>query len=103
MLRYRMNKLIRLLEDHPFNEVRETVLAPENRKALNALIDLKCVKPTYAWGHEIVGLSLLEHSVVYELSRKEIWLNRLYGFIGGVITTVVGELIAYAICELLSK
>lgn len=97
MLRYRMNKLIHLLEDHPFDEVRDTVLAPENRKALNALIDLECVKPLHDWSGNIISLTLLEHSTVYELSRQEVWLNRLYGFIAGVAATVAGELIAYAV------
>ena len=101
MLRYRMNNLIHLLETHPFDEVRDTVLTPENRKALNALIDLKCVKPLYDWSGNIINLTLLEHSAVYELSRQEVWLNRLYGFITGVVTAAAGELIVYAVCEML--
>lgn len=103
MLRYKMIKLIRLLESHPFSEIRDTVLAPTNEKALKALIDLGCVEATRAWGGEIVSVRLLDHSAVYRLERSEVWLNRIYGFIAGVITTAAGELIAYAIRGLLSK
>ncbi len=102
MLRYRMHRILHLLEDHPFKEVQDTVLAPRNRKALNALIDLGCLKATRAWGGEILDLQLLDHSAIYELERSEIWLNRLYGFIAGVITTAAGESIAYVIIQLLS-
>lgn len=96
-----MNKIIKLLENKSFDAVRDEILAPENEKALKALIDSGCVKATRAWNGEIVHLQLLDHSATYTLERQEIWLNRLYGFISGVLVTVAAELIVRAISLLL--
>lgn len=101
MLRYRMNKIINLLENNSFPNVRDIVLAPENEKVLKVLIDLKCVQPLYAWGGEIVNLKLLNHSATYTLERRDIWLNRFYGFMAGVLTTVAGTLLIHAVQILL--
>ena len=103
MLRYRMRRIIKLLESNSFDSVRDQILLPENEKALKALIDLGCVKPTYAWGHELIYLDLLDHSAVYALNRQEVWLNRIFGFIAGALTTVAGNLLVHAISELLSR
>ena len=101
MLRIRMMKIVHLLENNSFKDVKDIILDRKNRKALNALIDLGCVKPLRDWGGEILDLELLNHSVIYVLERHEVWLNRLYGFIAGVVTTAAGELIAYVIFEML--
>ena len=93
MLRYRMNKLLKLLETNDFNDVRDEVLSPENRRAIDALIDAGCIEATTAWGGDIVNIRLLRHHVGYQLSRQEIWLNRFYGFLAGVATSVVAHYI----------
>lgn len=97
MLRIRMRKIIKLLETHSFNDVEEIINDPKNKKAVEALIDIGCVKATRTWGGKIVALKLLDHSATYELQRSEIWLNRFFGFMAGIITTAVGELIVYVI------
>lgn len=88
MLHYRMNKIIKLLENNSFDAVRDTILDPKNEKALKALIALGCVSPFYA-EDEIYDLTLLNHSVVYGLQRADLWKNRIVSFFLGVATTVV--------------
>lgn len=96
-----MIKIIKLLESNPFDAVKDEILAPENDKAIKALLDLGCVKVIRGWNGGIIRLILLDHSTVYVLQRQEIWLNRLYGFIAGVLTTAAGELIALVILQAL--
>lgn len=93
MLRYRMNKLLKLLETNDFDDVRDVVLSPENRRALDALIDAGCIEASTAWGGDVVNIRLLRHRVGYQLSRQDIWLNRLWGFLAGVATSVVAHFI----------
>lgn len=88
MQHYRMNRIIKLLENNSFSDVRAEILDPKNDKALRALIDLGCVKPFWA-DNEIYFLELLNHSVVYGLERQELWINRIVSFLLGVATTLV--------------
>lgn len=97
MTRRRMNKIISLLETSPFQDVKSEILDPKNRKALDALIALECVKPLTAWGGEIVDLTLQNKSVIYGLERSELWFNRIVSFLLGVATTATATALMHVL------
>lgn len=92
-MRRKMNQIISWLEADGFESHKDQILSDEYSKALRTLIDTGCVKPLHAWGGDIIDLTLLNHSFTYQLERREIWLNRFYGFFAGVAVTVVAELL----------
>ena len=91
MLRRKMNIVISLLESNKHSEAVSLANTPEYSKAVKALIDTGCVKATRANGGKIVLMDLRDHYSTYQLERHEVWLNRLWGFISGVIITLVAE------------
>lgn len=96
MTRYRMMKLLRLLESNSFSDVRDTVLSPQNDRALRALISLGCVKPLYA-DNGIYDLTLTNRSAVYHLERTGLWINRIVSFVLGAVTPLLISILSHAI------
>lgn len=90
-MRRKMNQIIKWLETDGFEVHKDQILSPEYSKALRALINTGCVEPISAWGGDILALHLLDRYATYQLERREVWLNRLYGFVAGVAVTVVAE------------
>ena len=91
MLRYRMNKIVRLLDSGKKPEVYGLISSSKYRKALLALESAGCVKLAKAFGGDIVGIYLLDSHVGYQLDRRDVWMNRLWGFMAGVATSVVAH------------
>ena len=91
MLRYRMNKLIRLLENGDLDSFNAAIKSDSYAKALKALEDSRCIDVTRAWGGDIVRVRLLSHYAAYQLSRRDLWLNRFYGFLAGVATSLAAH------------
>ena len=89
-LRCRMNKIINLLRDNDFSAVKDSVLAKGNREALIALHNAGCIEPTIQEGN-VVDIKLLDDYATYLVKREDVWSNRLYGFVAGVIATVVAS------------
>lgn len=93
MLRCRMNRIIRLLEAGKESEVYDLISSSKYRKALLALESAGCVKLTKAWGGEIFGICLLDSHAGYQLSRHDVWVNRIFGFVAGIVTAVAAHYI----------
>lgn len=91
MLRYRMNKIIRLLDSGKNSEVYDLISSSPYRKALLALESAGCVKLAKAFGGDIVGIYLLDSHVGYQLNRHDVWMNRLWGFLSGIAVTLAAE------------
>lgn len=91
LLRYRMNRLIRLLKTNQENEVLDLIASDKYRDALLTLETIGCVKLAKAWGGKITYVSLLDSRVGYQLSRHEVWENRFIGFLAGAATSVVAH------------
>lgn len=89
MIRYRMKKLINLLENNNHDDVYELIKSPKYAKALYALSDIGCVSVVKAWGGNILSINLLEHYATYQLERFEVWLNRVLGFTFGVVSSLI--------------
>lgn len=92
MLRHRMNKLIKLLEQDNDKEVLSLVHMPAYKKALLSLEDSGCVRVLRSGG-EIYVITLLNHYATYQLERRDVWFNRILGFLFGVVTSVLTALI----------
>ena len=90
MLRWKMNKIIRLLEADPKNQ---QVLEPKYRKALITLSDNGCIKLLRDWNGNIFRVTLLDHYATYQLNRRELWANRIISFILGITTSVLAAII----------
>lgn len=96
-LRYRMNKLIRLLEKNDSKSFNAAIGSDKYLKALDALEDERCVRVVRDMGGNIHNVWLLNHYATFQLSRQDVWGNRFWGFLFGVATTVVAELLLYVI------
>lgn len=92
-MRKKMNQIITWLETDGFESHKTQILSPKYSKALHSLIDTKCVEVTYAWGGDIIAIFLLNHSATYQLERREVWFNRFFGFVSGVLVTVAATLL----------
>lgn len=63
------------------------------RRAISILEASHCIKITRAWGGELFQITLLPGYALHQLERHDIWMNRIYGFISGVLVTVVANFI----------
>ncbi len=93
MIRYRMKKIIRLLEKNNDSAVYTLARFPKYTKALAALSDIGCVKVDKAWGGDIVSITLLDKSATYQLERYDLWINRIVSFILGVLANAATKFI----------
>lgn len=84
------NGILTLKQLDPFQEqFRELYY----RRAISMLEASNCIKVTRAWGGELLQINLLPGYVLHQLERHDIWMNRIYGFISGVLVTVVANFI----------
>lgn len=97
LLRYRMNKIIHLLKAGNEAAVLELISSDKYRNALLALESTNSVKLMKTWGSEIARVVLLDAHAGYLLSRHDLRVNRVVSFLLGVASTVVAELLLYAI------
>lgn len=93
LLRYRMNRIIRLLENNDSDGINAAIDSGKYQKAIKALEDQGCIKTVKDWSGSIRNIWLADHYATYQLSRQDIWLNRFYGFLAGVATSVVAHCI----------
>ncbi len=90
-LRCRMNKIIRILEKDDSKALTDVLSNPHYRKALQALVDEGCVKVVRDMNGTVHMAWLLDHYATYQLSRHDVWLNRLLGFLAGIVTSVAAH------------
>lgn len=100
-MRKKMNQIIKWLETDDFDVHKEDILSDKYSKALKTLIDTGCVQAHKAWGGTILRLTLLDHSATYQLERRDVWSNRIWGFVVGIITGTASSVLAALITGLL--
>ena len=93
MIRSKMNKLIRILEKEDSDALNSVIHDKVYLKALDSLEDQGCVKVIRDMNGTIHNVWLQPHYATYQLSRCDVWLNRLWGFIAGVVTAVAAHYI----------
>lgn len=93
MLRYRMNRILKSLEHGDEKTVLSLVSSQKYRNAVLVLSDVGAVKVIKSWGGDIVRVILLDHHATYQLERRDVWLNRILGFLFGIGTSVLTALI----------
>lgn len=106
LTRKRMKEILNLIES---NSIRTLYQRLEDKKYLAALKVLEargCVSCFYADGDSLPWhISLTAEAYNYKLTRCEIWENRIYGFIvgiiSGVVITIIGQLLLNAMLQLL--
>ena len=78
--------------------------SPQKLESLNLLEAKGYVKTRRAWGGDILTVSVLDAGKTYFLDRasqkREKWIDRAIGFVAGVLTTVIGQLIVRWIAAL---
>lgn len=101
LMRYRMHKLIRLLEKDDSAGFNAAISSDVYLKALRALDDEGCIKAVKDWNGTYVRVWLLDHYATYQLSRQDVWKNRIGGFIAGVVSGVIISVVSAIITGLL--
>ena len=93
MIRYRMKKIIKLLEVDNYKAVRELIKKKSYMTAFKALSKADIIYVLYA--DDQIGDFCLdeEASALYSLTRYDIWVNRIGGFIAGVVTALIPVII----------
>lgn len=93
-MRHRMNKIIKLLEDENFTAVRD--LYENNskyKKAFNSLVDQNVIQAAYGDDHLSGFILNPGKAATYSLSRHDVWINRILGFVAGVATAIIAQLL----------
>lgn len=101
LTRYRMKEIIGLLEQNKDSEVLALINSPKYARALNVLSDIGCVKVQKVWGGHIIDIALLDKYATYQLQRYDLWVNRIGGFIFGVVSGVLITIISAILLGLL--
>ena len=89
MLRHKMNKIIRVLERDDEKALDSILQSGSYSKAFDALEDEGCIETLRDFNGNIHGAFLERHYATYQLQRQEIWMNRLYGFLAGIASSVL--------------
>lgn len=97
MFRSRVNNVFRMIEHDGFDAAQSEILSPDNADALQFLADTGRIKIHYDINGSIVFVEPVSHHVTYRLERREICLNRLWGFLAGVASTVAATLLLHAV------
>ena len=93
-MRHRMNTIIKLLENENYAEVRNLYERnPKYKKAFNSLVDQKVIQALYS--DDSLSSFFLNpgKSATYALSRHDVWINRILGFVAGVATAIIAQLL----------
>lgn len=100
-IHFRINKIIKLLDEHNGTLSRDSldlIRGKEYRNAISALEDSGCIKVIRV-GDGIIAMIVTTHKgfSVYCLERHDVWINRIIGFVTGVAFTVIADLIKNAL------
>ena len=102
IMRIKMRHCLRKLEEIWYvnndtvigNAVQNFTDTKDKLKVLKALQAAGCVTLSYYDNsNRPYAIRSGENSALYTLERSEIWLNRFLGFIAGVLSTVLADLI----------
>lgn len=96
-LRFRIKKCISILSNAavgdtiPLDVVKDLYLG-KYAGAMRYLEAHNYIDVGRAWGNDIIRASITKsHFVDYTLSRQDIWINRIGGFVAGILVSVISH------------
>lgn len=96
-IRFRINEVIRLLEEHDGSLPRNSLKLLRDKKYRHAISILEasgCIKVRREAGGSIIMIVTTNKGFsVYCLERHDVWVNRIGGFLCGVGVSIIGDLI----------
>lgn len=100
-IHFRINKIIKLLDEHNGTLSRDSldlIRGKGYRNAISALEDSGCIKVIRV-SDGIIAMIVTTHKgfSVYCLERHDVWVNRIIGFVTGVAITVIAGLMKNAL------
>lgn len=102
LIRFRIKKCISIMEATEINgaipeKTVEFLYSKKYTDAMRVLEDSECIKCSYAWGASLIPYSVQLTKTgfsIYQLSRHDIWVNRFWGFISGLVVGILGSIFA---------
>ncbi len=96
-IRTRINKFIALLESNDGTITAADFPSLNDKDVLHVISILEasgCIEVIREWGGAVNTIMTTNTGAsVYQLERHEVWMNRLYGFISGVLMTILVDFI----------
>lgn len=96
-IRTRINKFIALLESNGGTMTAADFPSLNNPNVLHIISILEasgCIEVIREWGGAVnIIMTTDTGASVYQLERHDVWMNRLYGFVSGVLITILLDLI----------
>ncbi len=101
LIRHHINEVIALLEEHNGTLVNHNLVLIKDKKYQQVIPILEasgCIKVTREWGGSIIMIATTNRGFsVYSLERHDVWVNRIIGFVSGVLVTVTADFISHAL------
>lgn len=92
MIRYRMHKIIRLLESENNESVRALFTSNRNYKeAFNNLVKINVITASYGDDRLVDFILNDTEAAYYALCREDAFKNRAVGFISGIVATLIAS------------
>lgn len=96
-IRTRINKFISLLESNGGTMTAADFPSLNDNDVLHIISILEasgCIEVIREWGGAVnIIMATNTGASVYQLERHDVWMNRLYGFVSGVLMTILVVLI----------
>ena len=96
-IRTRINKFIALLESNGGTMTAADFPSLNDKNYLHIISILeasRCIEAIREWGGAVnIIMTTDTGASVYQLERHDVWMNRLYGFVSGVLITILLDLI----------
>ena len=96
-IRTRINKFIALLESNGGTMTAADFPSLNDKNYLHIISILEasgCIEVIREWGGAVnIIMTTDTGASVYQLERHDVWMDRLYGFVSGVLITILLDLI----------
>lgn len=96
-IRTRINKFIALLESNGGTMTAADFPSLNDKNYLHIISILEasgCIEVIREWGGAVnIIMTTDTGASVYQVERHDVWMNRLYGFVSGVLITILLDLI----------
>lgn len=96
-IRTRINKFIALLKSNGGTMTAADFPSLNDKNYLHIISILEasgCIEVIREWGGAVnIIMTTDTGASVYQLERHDVWMNRLYGFVSGVLITILLDLI----------
>ena len=97
VIRTRINKFIALLESNGGTMTAADFPSLNDKNYLHIISILEasgCIEVIREWGGAVnIIMTTDTGASVYQLERHDVWMDRLYGFVSGVLITILLDLI----------